>query len=1118
MKDQEQEKNIFKSELKKKIFQVLYPNRELRTGFFSEIPIPKKKERIKVLFTTYSNLTEEEVAEGVEIKIFSSDYKDNGKIIQKDHCQVIFHNEICNVTMIEIFNDSDIINNISFFEYYEEYEDYSTKSIILVDFSDKELIHPIGLISKKKEGNMEDDDENKIEYFCFYKGKSFGGPILYDENIINKEKEQNEKKETKEKNKLNEKKKIKLIGIHYGNNNKEGKYWNLGINILDIISSYYGKNGWRFISKKKYKEKQNINNQMNINNQKNNTNNQQNQLNTCYSPNSNQMQINNMNSPLAVMNYNSFSHKNNCPQNNLTISKQNSDNIQNRNYMNFPQNNVDQGQNNMNYTQNNLGPNQNNINQSENNMNYPQNNMNQGQNNLNNPQYNIGSNQNNMNLCQNNMNYSQNNMYSNQNNMNQEQNINNSNYNNSMNQNQNMSNIQFNNNNMNMDINMKNQMAQNQNSNPNINSIPIQNDINNMSSNYNNKNMNTNNINPNNNFNSINNNINNNAESNINKINILQQNNMIQMQNNMIPTRNNIIPVQNITAPVQNNMILVQNNMVPVQNNMASVQNNMISAQNNMIPIQNNIIPVQNNMFPIQNNMAPVQNKMIQVQNNMNQGQNNMDPKNNINLDNNQNYNLNNISITKENEQIANEIGINNNSIQNNVINENINNIQADNKINAQNANINDIQNNENNGQNASTNKQNQINHIDNNSNNRQLGNDNKNDSNQFNPPSIINKINNNENAENIKQNENNSTQKAIINNNKIGESNKDNEINNVIKQTNIIGETGNNNNTNNKINDKNKNEEKKINEIKINNGIKEFKDIYPNINGEKIDIIFTMPNNEKKGLKIPSNFTNKELYYTAYYLLKKNKIGEFEYENLLKLFYNRNQFNNDDSIQKMKNNDKIEIKQMEIISFLNFDDLIKENKSPKNKKFIFKDINDQSIKVNLPDDITITEMIEHINSIYNIWLDSKRVECEILFENKKLEKKNKHIGEVNRFKKLKDAYIDIIIKIKNKVCLQKKPGSIFNVKIFENNRNNKHISEISFGTLEKIKDFYEDLKHELIKKKKKIENFAPSFEIGGQKFDLNKDEEKTFFSINIKNDLDCVLNSLAKRKSKFFG
>ena len=1141
------EKQRFESELGKKFYQILYPNNELRTGFFCEIPIPKKKERIKVLLTTYSNLGDEDVEKGVDIKIFSSDDKNNGKIVKKEYCQIIFHDEVCNVTMIEIFNNSDILRSINYLEYSEEYEDYSTKSVYLVDFSsDKKLIYPIGLILKD-EGKMEGDDENenKIKYFCFYKGKSFGGPIIYDENVQNlKNKiEANGKNETKQEKEKNGEKKIKVIGIHYGNNNKEGKYWNLGLYILDIISSYYGKNGWRFISKKKKKEKQNNNNQMNINNQNNNINNQQNKLNTCYLPNSNQVQINNMNpsqnnmnSPLALMNYNSYSHKNNCPQNDLIISKNNSDNAQNSNYMNYLQNNMNQGQNNMNYPQNNLGPNQNNMNQSENNMNYPQNNMNQGQhnmnsiqnnmgsmqnninqgqnnigqnqnnmnypqnnmnyyqnnmnqnqnnlnmgsiqNNMNNPQYNMGSIQNNMNQGQNNMNYPQNNMYPNQNNMNQKQNINNPNYNNSMNQNQIMSNTQFNNynNNMSMGINMNNQMPQNQNSNPTINSMSIQNDMNNMPSNYNNMNMNANNINPNNNFNSINYNMNINAESNNNKINIPQQNNVVPVQNNMIPGLNNIIPVQN-----------------------------------NMIPAQTNMVLVQHNMF--------------QEQNNMNQGQNNSNPSNKINLANNQNYNSNNISITKQNEQITNEIGINNNSIQNNIINENINNtqneknnIQPDNKISEQNTNSNDNQYNKNNVQNDLTSNQNQINHNDNKSINTQSGNNNKNDSNRLNQPSNINNLDNNENAESIKQNENISTKKVVIDNNKNGESNKGDKINNEVKQANIIGETGNNNNINNKINGNKENEEKKLNEIKTNNKIKEFIDIYSNIDGEKINIIFTMPNNEKKGLKIPSNFTNKELYYTAYYLLKKKENEEFEYDNLLKLFLNKILLNNDDSIEILKNNDKIEIKQYEILSCLDFSDLIKESKSKIKKAFSFKDINDQSINIGLPDDITITEMIDHINSIYNNFFDSNRVTCEICFNNKILEKKNKHIKEVNRFRKLKDDHIDIIIKIKNKVCLKKKPGSIFKVKIFENHNKNKPISEIPFGTLEKIKEFYEDLKHELTKKKKKIENFAPSFEIEGQKLDLDKTDERTFFSIKVKNDFICILNSLTKRKSHIFG
>ena len=201
------EKQRFESELGKKFYQILYPNNELRTGFFCEIPIPKKKERIKVLLTTYSNLGDEDVEKGVDIKIFSSDDKNNGKIVKKEYCQIIFHDEVCNVTMIEIFNDADILNSINYLEYSEEYEDYSTKSVYLVDFSsDKKLIYPIGLILKD-EGKMEGDDENenKIEYFCFYKGKSFGGPIIYDENVQNLkiENETNEKNETKE---VNEKK------------------------------------------------------------------------------------------------------------------------------------------------------------------------------------------------------------------------------------------------------------------------------------------------------------------------------------------------------------------------------------------------------------------------------------------------------------------------------------------------------------------------------------------------------------------------------------------------------------------------------------------------------------------------------------------------------------------------------------------------------------------------------------------------------------------------------------------------------------------------------------------------------------------------------------------------
>ena len=1119
----------FGSEIEKKIVQVRYPNGELRTGFFCEIPIPKNEIKIKVLLTTYSNLKEEEIEEGVDIEVFSITDIDNGKKIHKKNCEIIFQDEFCNATMIKIFNNNNenndnIINNINYLEYPEKY-DYYSKSIFLVDFSsDKKLIYPIGLITKKEERKIEEDNENehKIEFFCFYKGKSFGGPILI------KEKEENEDE------------KIKVIGIHFGNYNKEGKYWNSGINILKIINCYYGKKGFLFISKK-MKEKKNNNNQIFNYNQNNN-------LNICELPNSNQMNPNTMyscqnsNNPLQLqMSYNSYSQTYYSPNNQILLNPK-TDPIKNNNNMNHPQNNNNQGQNNMNYFQNNNNnQGQNNMNQGQNNMNYPQNNnnqgqnnmildqnyMNQGQNNMNYPQNNMNQMcqiqnnmnqdqnntnylpnnmppiqnnmnqdqnnmapiqnnmnqdqnntnyppnnmaqiQNNMNQDQNNTNYPLNNMPPIQNNMNQEQNINNpNNYNNSMNQNQNIPDSQFNN----MNINKINQMPQNQYTSPIINSMSNKNNINNMPNNYNN--MNVNNIDTNNNFNSINNNININAGSNIVKINI----------------------------PQQNNMASVQISMCPQQNNMAPVQNNMVPQYNNMAPQQNNMAPQQNNLAPQQNNMDP-----------------------NVNLVNNQNYNSFNISNT----------GVN----QKNIINENINNtqnenknIQVENQINTNNTNENHIKNNENKDQNSLANNQNQINN--NKSIISQSGNDNKNISNQLNPSYNSFNINNNVIEESI--------QKEITNNNEIkiekikGETgnNNNNLINgsNFNKDNNNQSNDMNNNKSNeainfsnnyngNNFNDNNNNKNtsnnnNKVNEHKTHNNIKEFKDIYPYIEGEKINIIFSIPNKGKKGFKIPSNFTRKELYYTAYNLCEYQE-GKFEYKNLLKLYYNGNLLSNDDEIENLKNDDEIEIKQESIISCLDhngFIELAKGSTSQIKKTFSFIDILNQRIRVDIPGDITITEIVDYINSIYNNLFDSNRVECEIHFNGKKLDIKNKPIGDVNRFKKYND--IPIYIKIKNKVCLKKKPGSIFKVKIFDIKNKDQSIHEISFGTLEKIKDFYVDLKDEL--NKKKIKSFNPSFEVDGNKLDLNKDDEKTFLSIDVKNDFKCVLSKLVKRLS-FFG
>lgn len=150
--------------------------------------------------------------------------------------------------MIEIFKDADILNNIKFINFFEEYEDNSKKSVFLADFcSDKKLIYPVRLIMQKEAGKIGEYvvNENKIEYFCFCKDKSSGGPILFNN---------------------------KVIGLHYGNNNKEGKYWNSYNKHHTLLLWKYG---LCYISKKKKEKKLNNNKQIHNNSQNNNLTNQQ---------------------------------------------------------------------------------------------------------------------------------------------------------------------------------------------------------------------------------------------------------------------------------------------------------------------------------------------------------------------------------------------------------------------------------------------------------------------------------------------------------------------------------------------------------------------------------------------------------------------------------------------------------------------------------------------------------------------------------------------------------------------------------------------------------------------------------------------------------------------------
>ena len=602
-----------------------------------------------------------------------------------------------------------------------------------------------------------------------------------------------------------------------------------------------------------------------------------------------------------------------------------------------------------------------------------------------------------------------------------------------------------------------------------------------------------------------------------------------------------------------NNMNCIQNNMnsFPVQMNYNNYSSNNICPPNN--PIYLDQVALMQNFNNNMNCNPNMMNYPMNMNNQMQQSQTPMSMsssiKNNMNNSNNSinidiNPNLSNSIINMSLSDID-SININNNKNENNNSAKNINskneneNNQEKVNIKEQNKNENDnvIQNNETNEQNVSK---------DNKSDTNKLGNDNKNDSNQINSPFKNNNTNDNSSTESIKQSENISEQKdkidgnadsnkSNINKNKINENEQ--SKNNLISKNNSDStnndknhdkinkkeedqnkndnnDSNNNDKNHNKINEnkeknKNDNSANKLNEIKTNNEIKEYKDIYPNISEEKINIIFVMPNNEKKGFKIPLNLTRAEIYYTAYKLCENQK-GEFEYKTLLKLIYKGNMLINDDSKENLKNEDEIIIEQCLICYCLDFHDLIHGKTSNIKKHFIFSDSSNQIISADLPGDITITEILEFINSVYNKLLDSNRIKCEIYFNKKILEKKDKQIRNVVRFNKINDVNINIVIR--NLVCLQKKPGKILKVEIQE---SDKFITEVSIGTFEKIKDFLEDLNNELAKYK--IKSFTPYFENKGKRLDLKNNDERTFFSIDVKNNFNCILSSLVRRFS-FFG
>ena len=322
--------------------------------------------------------------------------------------------------------------------------------------------------------------------------------------------------------------------------------------------------------------------------------------------------------------------------------------------------------------------------------------------------------------------------------------------------------------------------------------------------------------------------------------------------------------------------------------------------------------------------------------------------------------------------------------------------------------------------------------------------------------------------------------------------------------------QNNNNMNLNNNINGQ-PNKENNINiQNQINQNIplekKEKKDIYedmyPYIEGDKINIIFKIFEHTEKKVKIPISFSNIELYDAAD-KIKNPKLNEFTDLNGIKLYLGKEEINKDDSGISLKNEDIIVIKD----NPANTNKSI--NKSKKKLNISFKHGLDEICKIIIPAELNIDNLCMEFFSKNNILEDNKD-KFLFKFEGNYIERNSEN--KLINYKLRNHSTIEIFIKDAKK----KYHGKEIKAKII-GEKNNLISSDFIAGSLQKIKDFYEELmgkikndKNEKLPYYEKIVISNPSINEVEFKIDNNKlNDERTFLSIGIRDDFTCKVFKL---------
>ena len=190
-------------QMKNSICKIISNDGKKGTGFFCKIPYLNKL--LPVLITNNHILDENSIAKGKKIEITLNDDK-IALIINIDNSRIKFTNKELDITLIEIKQEKDKINN--FLEIDENIDKgleniYNHKSIYL-------LHYPKGLKANVSYGLSGEIINYNLIHFCSTEEGSSGGPILFLDSF-------------------------KVIGIHKGTTKNKNLFVNLGSLIKNAI-------------------------------------------------------------------------------------------------------------------------------------------------------------------------------------------------------------------------------------------------------------------------------------------------------------------------------------------------------------------------------------------------------------------------------------------------------------------------------------------------------------------------------------------------------------------------------------------------------------------------------------------------------------------------------------------------------------------------------------------------------------------------------------------------------------------------------------------------------------------------------------------------------------------